>query len=80
MVPDPIGQEGEGSAELKTFGTMTRDLLALAGWLTDASMTHIAMESTGEYWKPVYNLLEDTFTVCLVNATQVKNVPGQVVS
>jgi transposase len=77
LVPDPTGQEGEGIAELKTFGTMTRDLLALADWLTEASITHIAMESTGEYWKPVYNLLEDTFTVFLVNATHVKNVPGR---
>ena len=77
MVPDPTGQEGEGIAELKTFGTMTRDLLALADWLTEASITHVAMESTGEYWKPVYNLLEDTFTVFLVNATHVKNVPGR---
>ncbi len=77
MVPGPTGQEGEGIAELKTFGTMTRDLLALADWLTEASMTHIAMESTGEYWKPVYNLLEDTLTVFLVHATHVKNVPGR---
>jgi hypothetical protein len=52
MVPDPIGQAGEGSTELKTFGTMTRDLLALADWLTEASITHIAMESTGEYTLP----------------------------
>jgi transposase len=77
MVPDPIGQEGEGIAELKTFGTMTRDLLALADWLTETSITHIAVESTGEYWKPVYNLLEGTFTVFLVHATHVKNVPGR---
>jgi transposase len=77
MVPDPTGQEGEGIAELKTFGTMTRDLLALADWLTEARITHVAMESTGEYWKPIYNLLEDTCTVFLVNATHVKNVPGR---
>ena len=77
MVPDPAGQEAEGIAELRTFGTMTRDLLSLADWLTEASITHVAMESTGEYWKPVYNLLEDTFTVFLVNATHVKNVPGR---
>lgn len=77
MVPDPTGQEGEGIAELKTFGTMTRDLLALADGLTEASMTPVAMESTGEYWTPVYNLLEDTFTVVLVKATPVKNVPGR---
>lgn len=77
MVPDPTGQEAEGIMELKTFGTMTRELLALADWLTEASITHVAMESTGEYWKPVYNLLEGTFTVFLVNATHVKNVPGR---
>jgi len=77
MVPDPTGQEAEGITELRTFGTMTRDLLVLADWLTEASITHVAMESTGEYWKPVYNLLEGTFTVFLVNATHVKNVPGR---
>jgi transposase len=77
IVPDSTGQEAEGTAELRTFGTMTRELLALADWLTEASITHVAMESTGEYWKPVYNLLEDTFTVFLVHATHVKNVPGR---
>jgi hypothetical protein len=56
---------------------MTRDLLGLADWLTEASIPHGAMESTGEYWKLVYNLLEDTCTVFLVHATQVKNVPGR---
>ena len=77
IVPDPTGQEAEGMAELRTFGTMTLELLALADWLTEASMTHVAMESTGEYWTPVYNLLEGTFTVCLVHAAHVKNVPGR---
>ena len=77
MVPDPTGREAEGIMELRTFGTLTRDLLSLADWLTEASITHVAMESTGEYWKPVYNLLEDTFTVFLVNAAHVKNVPGR---
>jgi transposase len=77
MIPDPTGHEAEGIMELRTFGTMTRDLLVLADWLTEASITHVAMESTGEYWKPVYNLLEDTFTVFLVNAAHVKNVPGR---
>src|SRR5881397_1628600 len=52
MVPDPTGHEAEGIMELKTFGTMTRDLLALADWLTEASITHVAMESTGEYTPP----------------------------
>src|SRR5919202_2297174 len=77
IVPDPTGQEAEGIAELRTFGTMTLELLALADWLTEASMTHVAMESTGEYWTPVSNLLEGTFTVFLVNAAHVKNVPGR---
>jgi transposase len=77
IVPDPTGQEAEGMAELRTFGTMTLELLALADWLTEASITHVAMESTGEYWTPVYNLLEGTFTVFLVNAAHVKNVPGR---
>ena len=65
MIPDPTGHEAEGIMELKTFGTMTRDLLVLADWLTEASITHVAMESTGEYWKPVYNILEGHFGVLL---------------
>jgi transposase len=77
IVPDPTGQEAEGIAELRTFGTMTLELFALADWLTEANITHVAMESTGEYWTPVYNLLEGTFTVFLVNAAHVKNVPGR---
>jgi len=55
LVPAPTGQEAEGRAELRGFGTMTLELLALADWLTEASITHVAMESTGEYWTPVYN-------------------------
>jgi transposase len=77
MIPDPTGQEAEGLMELQTFGTFTLELLALADWLAAAGVTHVAMESTGEYWKPVYNLLEGTCTVLLVNAAHVKNVPGR---
>src|SRR5215468_1420421 len=77
LVSDSTGQHPEGVAELRTFGPMTRELLALADWLVEAGVTHVAMESTGEYWKPVYNLLEGTFDVCLVNAAHVKNVPGR---
>jgi transposase len=62
-VPDPTGQDGEGVAELQTFGTMTIELRALVAWLTAASLTHVAMESTGEYWEPVYNLREGALTV-----------------
>ena len=63
--------------ETRTFGTMTQDLLALADWLTLHRVRHVAMESTGVYWKPVYNLLEDTFTVLVVNARHMKAVPGR---
>ena len=63
--------------EVKDFGTMTRDLLALADWLTAVGITHVAMESTGEYWRPVYNLLEGNVTIFLVNAAHVKQVPGR---
>jgi transposase len=77
IVPDPTGLDAEGVAELQTFGTMTIELLALVDWLAAAGITHVAMESTGEYWKPVYNLLEGSVTVLLVNAAHVKNVPGR---
>ena len=63
--------------EVRTFRTMTRDLLALADWLKDHRVTHVAMESTGVYWKPVYNLLEDEFRVWVVNAHHMKAVPGR---
>jgi transposase len=63
--------------ETKTFGTMTEDLLALLDWLAEWECTHVAMESTGDYWKPVFNVLEGTFEVYLVNAQHVKHVPGR---
>jgi transposase len=63
--------------ETATFGTMTADLLALGDWLAQHGVTHVVMESTGEFWKPVYNLLEDHFTVWVVNAQHVKAVPGR---
>jgi transposase len=77
VTPDPMGQQVDGIMEVREFGTLTRDLLALSDWLTEAGITHVAMESTGEYWKPVYHLLEGTCTVFLVNAAHVKNVPGR---
>jgi transposase len=77
LVSDNTGEHPEGVAELRTFGTMTIELLALADWLVEAGVTHVAMESTGEYWKPVYNLLEGVVTIFLVNASHVKNVPGR---
>src|SRR5213594_3644084 len=63
--------------EVRTFGTTTRELLCLADWLTAAGCTHVAMESTGIYWKPIYNLLEGLFELLLVNAQHIKAVPGR---
>jgi transposase len=77
VTPDPTGAQADGILELKEFGAMTVDLLALSDWLAAAGITHVAMESTGEYWKPLYNILEGDFTVFLVNAAHVKPVPGR---
>lgn len=63
--------------QTKTFGTFTSDLYELAGWLQNHGITHLAMESTGVYWKPVYYILEEFFDIMLVNARHIKNVPGQ---
>jgi transposase len=63
--------------ETRTFGTMSADLLVLSDWLLACGCTHVAMESTGDYWKPVFNMLESTFEVLLVNAQHVKAVPGR---
>lgn len=69
--------EGILREEKKTFRTMTVGLLALNDWLAEADITHVAMESTGDYWKSVYNILEGNFEVWVVNAYHVKNVPGR---
>jgi transposase len=63
--------------EIRTFGTTTPELLQLADWLMVAGCTHVAMESTGVYWKPVFNLLESSFEVMVVNAQHIKAVPGR---
>ena len=63
--------------QVRTFGTMSQDLLELADWLRAAGCTHVAIESTGVYWRPVYNLLEGRVHVILVNAHHVKAVPGR---
>lgn len=70
-----ITPEGQ---ETRTFATMTKDLLALADWLQERQVTHVAMESTGVYWKPIYNLLEGLpLKVLVVNAQHIKAVPGR---
>jgi transposase len=68
---------GSAHQEVRSFGTMTCDLLALSDWLAEQGVQHVAMESTGVYWKPVFNILEGRFAVMLVNAQHIKQVPGR---
>ncbi|MFA5812773.1 MAG: IS110 family transposase [bacterium] len=63
--------------EVRTFGTTTSDLLALSDWLSSHGCTHVAMESTGIYWKPVWHVLEGTFELVLANAMHIRNIPGR---
>jgi transposase len=73
-----VGARGEATREVRTFETTTSDLLKLAEWLTQCGCQHVAMESTGVYWKPVFNILEGVCQqVLLVNAQHIKNVPGR---
>ena len=64
-------------SEVRTFSATTPGLLELHSWLTESEVTHVAMESTGIYWRPVYNILEGAFELLLVNARHVKGVPGR---
>ena len=69
---------GEVTREVKTFGTTTAELLDLSAWLSEQGVTHIAMEATGVYWKPVWHILSDgEFHLVLANAAHIKNVPGR---
>jgi transposase len=77
VTPDPTGQQAEGVIALRECGTMTVEWLALSDWLAEVGMTPVAMESTGESWRPVYTLLEGSLTVFLVNAAHVTQVPGR---
>lgn len=67
----------DGRKQTRTFSTMTDELLLLSDWLSREGCTHVAIESTGVYWKPVFNLLEGVLEVVLVNARHVKAVPGR---
>jgi transposase len=70
--------DGQVQKRVQTFSTMTADLLALGDWLRGLQVTHVAVESTGIYWRPVFNLLEsDERTIVLVNARHIKRVPGR---
>ncbi len=72
-----VDGKGQLTQEIRSFGATTPDLLALRDWLVGLGVTHVAMESTGVYWKAPYYLLEDAFEVLLVNATHLKHVPGR---
>lgn len=63
--------------ETKTFSGFTASIEELRDWLKNNKITHVAMESTGVYWKPIFNILESDFEIILVNARHIKNVPGQ---
>lgn len=71
--PGPSGR----ASVTETFGTMAADLLALREWLQAYGVTHVALESTGVYWKPVYYMLEEGFTLLLINMQTLKHVPGR---
>ena len=72
-----IEPNGRVHSETRRWGTMTRDLLVMADWLAAEGVTDVAMESTGVFWKPIFNILESRFTVLLVNARHLKQVPGR---
>ena len=70
--------DGKAVKETRTFATTTAGLLALSEWLTQTKCTHVAMEATGVYWKPVWHILSDEdFKLVLANAAHIKNVPGR---
>jgi transposase len=71
------GPRDKGHQEIRRFGPMTRDLVALANWWQCQHVTHVAMESTGVYWKPVWLIVAGQFAVVLVNAQPIKAVPGR---
>ncbi len=70
-------ESGRKDKQVRRFGTMTADVLGLADWLDELGVTQVAMESTGVYWKPIWNLLEGRFHMLLVNAHHIKTVPGR---
>jgi transposase len=72
-----LNTDGSLTTQVRSFGTTTSALLDLLAWLLSLEITHVAMESTGEFWKPLFNLLEGHLTILLVNAAHIKHVPGR---
>jgi transposase len=72
-----VDDQEQNHSELREFTTMSDDLEALADWLAEGGVTHVAMESTGVYWQPIYNILEGRFELYLVNAQSIKRMPGR---
>jgi transposase len=72
-----VMRDGRVQKQMRTFGSTTRELVSLREWLQSEGCTHVAMESTGVYWKPVYAILEGAFQIVVANAQQVKKVPGR---
>lgn len=69
--------DGQFWQQTRSWGTMTGDLKLMAEWLDGVGVTHVAMESTGVFWKPIFNILEERFTLLLCNARHIKQVPGR---
>jgi transposase len=72
-----ISVRNKVTRETCRVGVTTPDLMGLADWLEARGITHVAMEATGVYWRPVWHMLEDRFTLVLANAAEVRNVPGR---
>lgn len=72
-----VAEDGEVTQDVGSFATTTRALLELSEWLSKRGCTHVAMEATGVYWKPVWHILDGTFQLVLANAAHIKNVPGR---
>jgi transposase len=71
------GPEGRAQTSTRTFATHTAALLELSAWLEENQCSHVVMEATGVYWKPVWHILEESFALVLANASSVRNVPGR---
>src|SRR5215472_10534601 len=72
-----VRRDGKVQKQMRTFGTTTRELIGLREWLLSEGCTHVALESTGVYWKPIYAILEGALEIVVANAQHIKKVPGR---